>query len=391
MKLRNFREKLNTCALFLVACMAGAFCSAPRKLDEPAYGLRHCQLYQSAGSAYELAQEVSKKTWTFGKFGCSGDLNDARIRLAGKSSLFKLRKSFRIKAIDQNLAFKSKKVLLSSQAADVSHMRSYLGAEVFRWLELPTFKQRPVAFYYNSTWMGLYSLIEPINSHFFRERDISVAQLFKAQFRSLKAANLRLDSLKNLEHGLEIKEGPKTYSKLAELIELIDAATRRKDDAELKEVLDIDDAIDYLVGASFLGHHDGYTNNYYLYLSEDGKFRFAPWDLDMVLDAPPRGPVYQTGTSLFGIGDNALLELIQAIPSLKSQYLRRLRQLASHFTVPEFQRLVEMYSEEIKQAYQADPRRSRYPTTFDQEKDRLLLSIERWLEPLNRDLEGFFP
>ena len=204
------------------------------------------------------------------------------LHYAGKSTLDAYKKSFQIDLGDEDYNG-MKSIRLSSQAVDTTMLRSQLGFEVFSLAGVESPKVEPVAVFLNEKYLGLYQMIEPVDSDFFERKGINVAELYKTKYAN---ANFSMDFLVNLDEAYSIKLKPKDDSAIRLLWETV-----LRDDAEsfedLEKILDIDQYLRYMAAAVALKHWDGFNNNYFLVRPVGGRFQIVPWDLDRIYESDP--------------------------------------------------------------------------------------------------------
>ncbi len=87
--------------------------------------------------------------------------------------------------------------------------------------------------------------------------------------------------------GLRTNEEYADYSRLFELLEILNSDPAEVSAGDLEAVLDVDQVLRYLAASVVLVHLDNYIgmgHNYYLY-EDGGKFSLIPWDLNMTFGA----------------------------------------------------------------------------------------------------------
>ena len=78
----------------------------------------------------------------------------------------------------------------------------------------------------------------------------------------------------------------------------------------VEELVDVDQFLEFWAAEVLLGHWDGYngnTNNFWVYVGDDGRLRFLPWGIDAILE----------GSEPFGAGRPTSLTgfIMSATPS----------------------------------------------------------------------------
>lgn len=83
--------------------------------------------------------------------------------------------------------------------------------------------------------------------------------------------------------GLKTNEDKADYSRLYDLLSVINADPEQVSTDDLEKILDVDALLRFLAASTVLVHLDNYTgtgHNYYLY-DDGGRFSIIPWDLNM--------------------------------------------------------------------------------------------------------------
>jgi len=154
-----------------------------------------------------------------------------------------------------------------------------LGYRLFRSMGLSAPRCNLAKVYVNDKYKGLYSNVEPVKKAFLRHN-----------FNNYDDGNLYEGTVGDFEtdvRGMIEKknnEGDDDWSDIDQVIDALDAGSYD----DLAEILNLEKFFTFWSAEVILGHVDGYANNmnnFYLYLSDDGKFEFIPWGADALFMA----------------------------------------------------------------------------------------------------------
>lgn len=221
-------------------------------------------------------------------------------------------------------------------------------------------------------YLGVYALIEDVDSTWLRRRFGDVAPLWKCLWQQLGPADLtRTDTDGDLGRGLSGVErtDPATPAEgatwsdarsyrpsydlktqrsrgveaAARLNALITTLSRARTSAELRAVIDVEALLRALAVNAFVGMSDDYWrngNNYYLAeRPDDGRWLFIPFDYDRTFGVRTTGPREDTSSfRSWGSGGNVpgapLATRVLANDDLERSYLRYVEALAAGDDAP---------------------------------------------------------
>jgi hypothetical protein len=208
------------------------------------------------------------------------------------------------------------KLKLSNVVGDPSFIREVLSYEIARKY-VPVSNANFANVYVNDTLMGLYTNVEAVDKNFADTRfDSRNNSFFKGAPENLDTSPGDNASLANT-HGTDTT-GYKPYYKLEsdnsetswpDLLRLINILNT--DTANLDTVLDIDRALwmhAFNYSVVNLDSYIGYSQNYYLYMDDNGRFNPILWDFNLSF-----GSFRETD----GISSLSSLTFLQAVPKLK--------------------------------------------------------------------------
>lgn len=358
-------------------------CFDKQALDFESYSLKMIQIYVDSEDLSRLRLEVKEKMEVPANFFVDDVLYRGHISPSGKASLLKTKRSYNLVSFRKKSILGRTKYRLSAQSQDNTHLRSFLGFHIFNTLGLNTSNQEAVAAYLNEEYIGLYHLLEIVDSEYFESRGIKTASIYKAKFGRLDYASLRAYTINDLSKGFKVVQGTGNFEDLKELIRIvhIDAPQARTD--RIEKILDVTNYLSYLAGVVYLNAWDNYINNYIIYRdASDNKFRFVPWDLDSPYSREHSGSI---GDALFGEG--GIADALLQISSYETQYRSILSNLANT-TMPysSIQSFVNSKASEIESAFNADSISSNAVTSLTDEKNDLLNKALNWTNAVRAGL-----
>ncbi|MGJ8679723.1 CotH kinase family protein [Paraglaciecola sp.] len=175
-----------------------------------------------------------------------------------------------------------KKLSFNNNYSDPSMMREYLSYQMMDDMQVPTPRIAYVDLYIGGEHMGLYNVVEAIDSEFIeRHFDNDEGDLYKADIGSDLTF---VDYTAQSYNSLELKANEETSDKQA-LINFVDALSNSNEPANN---LNVDLWLRYLAVNTFLVNLDSYqgifAHNFYLYqdINEQGdQITMLPWDYNM--------------------------------------------------------------------------------------------------------------
>ncbi len=251
------------------------------------------------------------------------ELNGAKIenvgfRIKGQGSLFSIpqgskRFGFKVdmnRYVDQK--FMGMKMLVFNQSfSDPSFMRDLLAYDLMRDAGVPAPEISYVDLYVAGEHLGLYQMIEMIDSEFvekhFPEDEDDQGDLHKGEL--LQRLTLNGNTYANYREGLPLENNSSTVgtpNEGAALVRFIQDINSG-DTALARSRVDIDLTIKYLAALVLTGNLDspnGATaNNFYLYeRRSQNTFTYLPWDFNLGFGLWGNGPAPNLGTGGGGFG-----------------------------------------------------------------------------------------
>ncbi len=226
--------------------------------------------------------------------------------------------------------------------------------------------------YINDAFYGLMNLRTEANTN-------GMAGLYEVKKRAVTLAKLTT-------HALIKKDGD--FDRIDRFV----SAIQRRDRDYLKNEIDLNNFIDYMVFQSYIGNTDWPHNNVRFHAIEEGKFRFIMFDLDKVawlkIEKSPLEIIEDKGTP------NILTDLFFCLyeeESFKQAFHNRFKQLLEEglLSYEKFKAIVEANAERIELEMQLQIDKYQKPGTITEwniELDKLLLLFKEREEVVRRSM-----
>jgi spore coat protein H len=348
-----------------------AGCLPAKSRDINGFGLKTIAINLDSGLLSQLDASLFSKNSAAATVALDGQQRPAHVSYAGKSTADHLKKSFDI-VFDDGLEPQSLRV--SAGAKDRSALRTVLGFWVFEKIGLPVPRTEHVAVYFNKVYLGLYTLIEPVDEQFFLRRSLKAEQLFAAQLN--KGDLLPSNSNRaTIDESFKIEIG--ASGDFSELMMLSRALTELPADRQqLAGLVDIEGYLNFLAAAVVLDHWDGYNNNYFLYrLAGEKTYRFLSWDFDRIAEQTDRPLVRK---DLYG-APTAFTAAIFSDPQSRRLFEGKLLNVMNHLaSAAAIDAITSYYGTKIAAAYAHDRYLTAVGAGQEAERQRLVDSIKTW-------------
>lgn len=258
---------------------------------------------------------------------------------------------------------------LGNGAADGTRIKEALAFHVFRAAKVPASRTAFVKLHlsvpekHDNTYVGVYTLIEPIDKPFLKEH-----------FGNDKGMLLKPEKIQGLQYlgekweAYQVKYNPKRETseaqqrRLIEFTKLVNLADDDKFRKEIGKYLDVDGFLRFAAANSLITNLDsffGLGHNYYLYLHpKTNKFHFIPWDLDLSFGGMSFGGPEQIDWNIAKpyMGKNRLTERVLAMKEHDEAYRRHLKTLAEGAFSPKAMRTqIDIVQAAIKDAVAKEP------------------------------------
>ncbi|MBX5436916.1 MAG: CotH kinase family protein [Alicyclobacillaceae bacterium] len=316
-----------------------------------------CRIEVPTADLARLQADVRRPVFVNAVLHRGGRMERVRLGYRGNRTRGAPKKSFEVRRSGGTLH-------LNAEYDDPSMLRNALSFWFFRQLGVPAPRTRHCQVFLNGDDLGVYLEIEGVDGSFFRRRGLGCRSLFyavnhDANFGLFASSGRRFkaslfDGYQRVIGGLEDQKRFERF--IFDLNTLQGAAAARR----LTAQLDAAQYVRWLAGAVCTGNADGFTQNYAVFeSSEDGRYRFLPWDYEGSWGRNCHGePCPVDAVSAFG--DNVLTAKLLAIPAVRHSYRQLLRRLTQ--TVFHEHRIVSLVYEwmwRIGHAVLADSARAR--------------------------------
>jgi spore coat protein H len=343
---------------------------------------------------------------------------DVGLRLKGNSSYSvsagTLRRPMRVdfdRFVDGGRFAGIETLNLSNTSFDPSQVRESLAFWLFRQLDVPAsltghaLVYLTVAGKYERECLGLYTLIEEVDSHFLEKHfGNSGGLLLKpAGMRGFAYLGESWDQYRGIcsPRGEERPEFCQKVIEFARLIHRSDDATFR---AKIGSLLAVDEFLRYVAVSSALVNFDSFLStghNYYVYLNPaDGLMYFIPWDVNMTFGAygwlGTDEEIARTDITRSYADHNILIERLLAIEEYGQAYRAHLRKLVKAGLNPGAMRkrqkllrpVLEAAEKAAREAGSLGNTNTRSASGMGLNAPELWPFIERRMESIRLQLEG---
>lgn len=176
---------------------------------------------------------------------------------------------------------------------DPTLMKDLIGYELMAAIGVPSPRACFVDLWVNDTHLGVYTQVEQIDSHFLDRHFVqSAGNLYKPKLMAGKLDWTQKD-VTGVNEGyiksvsLKNNKRLRDYSRLFDLLEVLNSDPAEVSPRELERVLDVDEILRFFAVSVVCGHFDSYIgagHNYYLY-EEGRRFCLIPWDMNLAFGA----------------------------------------------------------------------------------------------------------
>ncbi|MCL6625866.1 MAG: CotH kinase family protein [Alicyclobacillus shizuokensis] len=254
-----------------------------------------------------------------------GYTEPVRVSYRGNRTRHAPKKSYEIRRQSGTLHY-------NAEYDDPSLVRNALSFWFFNRIGLIAPQTLHCRLYFNDDLLGVYLEIEGVDASFFRRRNLACRSLFYAVNHDADFSLFTGDDTRRLKpslfDGYERVIGTHANQKRFERFVL---ELNLRDGEALQHLiarqLDIHQYLQWLAATVCIGHADGLTQNYAVYeLSEDGRYRFSPWDCEGTWGRNCYGALCPADT-VDPFGENILTAKLMQLPSIRRAYRMRLKRL----------------------------------------------------------------
>ena len=268
---------------------------------------------------------------------------------------------------------------LSAQIHDQTMMYTTLATHLYKQAGFPTFKHKHTFLRLNKQDQGIYALLEKIDSAFFDERNLQVAELYK----SGSQISFTFDQPFHPKLSFDKKvPDDDNYVSIVELINALDTSSVAKIETSLATFLDIDQYLNYHAITTLINNTDAFQNNFFLWKEEPASpFKIIPWDFDLSFNR-------EKHVGLFGY--NKIIEKLLLNKNTFQMYKSKLQTFVNTiYTEENLFPVIDSTANVIRQGYNIDPYLGAGPYEFDEEINKLKLYITDRRQFILSGLEDF--
>lgn len=269
------------------------------------------------------------------------------FRLRGNTSRQAQKKSFKISfnRFEQGAKYYGvEKLNLNGEHNDPSVMRSKIGWDIMRKLNVPATRSNHIQLYVNGNYYGIYINVEHIDEEFAKSRfTYNYGNLYKClwpadlNYIGNNPDDYKFESDGHRAYALKINEETDDYSGLAKFIDVLNNASNSTFMCRMDTTFSTASYLKIMAAEIILGHWDNYIynkNNYYLYDNPlGGKFNYIPYDLDNTLGVDWMNVEWKSRNIYNWSKDGAyapLYERIMENQELRNQYSLIMRNITEY-------------------------------------------------------------
>lgn len=351
------------------------------QVSQERFGLPHTAISMPDESYQMLKKESFVNEWVGVRITEAEDEEQesktGRLRRHGSSARWFPKPSYKVEITHENHTR-----IYSAQNVDRSYCHYLLANSVFRDAFRHAETDSVIADVHrvflsiNGYDQGIYVSREPIDSAFFARRGlpcISAYALYNGALFSLSSGINTATAFEKIYPKDELAR-----EDLNTLLRILDGGIREDTHKNLEDVLDVDNILRYYAAAVLIDHWDGVRNNLYLWKSaDDGRFRLIPWDLDYTFgERMPYEPYIPHRLPLFS---NGLFERLLEYPPYNKQFQAY---CSEFFNADTLRKRLDVYAEDIRESYQADP----YLRSCEANLDDEIAVIEQYIQAVENIL-----
>jgi spore coat protein CotH len=301
---------------------------------------------------------------------------DVAVRYKGNGTFMRSRSSLkRSLKVDLNKYVKGQKLAglsrlnFHNNVADPSWMNEVLSHRLYREAGVPAARTAYARVYltvpgkYDREYVGLYSMVEDLDKEFASEIfGSSKGAIFKPVTPDL-FSDLGSDWRNyNQTYDPKTRLTPGQMQRVMDFCKFVNYAKDADFAARLPEYLDLDEFARFMAVTVWLSTLDSILamgQNFYVYLTENGHFKFLPWDLDHSFGQfGMRGSQEQReNLNIYHPwqGDNRFLERVFNVNAFQTLYLTRFKELDRTLFKPErFSSQVDELARSIRPAVEEE-------------------------------------
>ncbi|MCK5841056.1 MAG: CotH kinase family protein [Candidatus Sabulitectum sp.] len=310
---------------------------------------------------------------------CSSGTADCFVRFRGKSTLSFPKKSWAIIFPDHSFLGR-KRLNLNSEYMDPGMMRNFIAMRTSELMGFPASRTSYAKLFVNGEYEGVYLDIERVDSLYFQRYGLFPQVVFKAQMEGARFMQLP-SGVSQLQAYRPRGDGELFVSRLENFIDCLHAGVEPLP-------VDVDNLLGYYAVNLALVEKDSGSNNYYLTLGSDGKWRVFPWDRGSCLGSLSSGeflPELVDDTSLRYFRENSLYQRLVLSPANMQTFELYMNQ-ATALLSNEIPLLLDSIYNQIRFDLYDDPLSQWTPEEIDQAYEDLVWFVANRAEFLSENM-----
>ena len=268
---------------------------------------------------------------------------------------------------------------LSVQVHDQTMLYTTIATHLYKQAGFPTFRSKHTFLRLNNQDKDLYPMLEKIDTDFFDQRNLQVAELYK----SGSQISFTFDAAFHPKLSFDKKvPNDNNYESIVELINAIDTSSVSKIETSLGAFLDIDQYLSYHAITTLINNTDAFRNNFFLWKEEaDSPFKFVPWDFDLSFSRSKDVGLY---------GRNEIIDKLLLNENTFQIYKSKLQDFVNRiYTEENIFPLIDSTANVIEDAYNIDPFLGAGPFNFEEEISKLKIYFSDRRQFFLSELENF--
>lgn len=254
------------------------------------------------------------------------------VRFRGTSSRELIKKSWKIKFLDDNNVFNTEKLNLNAEFRDTTMLRNYLAMKLFEFLDYPAPEVEFISLKINGDYFGVYVQVEQVDESFFKKRSKDVSFLYKGVKHGANMSPLMDQRSWWLNWEPKITT-PKSLNVLKELFADFYYWTPSEFNSQIEETINLDNFINYYACMYCISSVDCFTKNVYISRNiQSNSFEIYPWDNDASFGNTFNGIYmsYLSSLTAFPRSDNQIfLRRIMENPDFMSRLSEKVNHISS--------------------------------------------------------------
>ena len=238
---------------------------------------------------------------------------------------------------------------LHNNVTDASWMNEVMSHRLYRDAGIPASRSAYARVFltvpgkFDDKYIGLYSIIENVDKHFVQENIAAKKGALLKPVTPNLFAYLGNDWAKYKQtYDPKVELSTKQQKRIIAFCKLLDSADNDVFASQVADYIDLDEFARYMAVTVWLSTLDSILTigqNYYVYLDQNGKMQFIPWDLDHSFGQFPLVGSQEQRNQLSihhpWRGDNRFLERMFRVEAFKKLYLQHMETFSQGIFKPD--------------------------------------------------------